>query len=234
MLIQHADLPIVPLAPSPWTLTGRGTILLVKLPKAVLDDPAFMPAELQAVRRHGGLAMAMFVDYEQSPVGPYRELLYIPGRFDFPNGRHYSITRIYVSSMESVVNGRFNWGIPKDCCDFDYRYGDDGRDVLDVSLHGKRFAHLEIRAGRLSLPFTTALLPDFMLTLSQYYNAQQFTYIPSASGQVQLARVTDWSFDGDLFPDLAVGKVLACLRTPRFRMTFPLSTILPAAQAVIV
>lgn len=225
MLIPHADLPQVPMAPAPWTLTGRGTILLVKLPKAALDDPSFTPPELRGQPRHGGFAMVMFVDYEDSAVGPYRELLYIPGKYDFPNGRHYSITRIYVSSMKSVVNGRVNWGIPKDCCDFDYRYGADDRDVLDVSLGGKRFAHLVVEARGPKLPFTTGLLPDFLLTLSQYYGGQQFTYIPSASGQVQFAKVRDWQFDGELFPDLAQGKVLACVRTPRFRMTFPVSEI---------
>lgn len=224
MLTAHADLPVVPLAPPPWSLTGRGTILLVKLPKEVLDDPAFVPAELRG-RRHGGHALVMFVDYADSAVGPYRELLYIPGRFDFPNGRHYSITRIYVSSMDSVVNGRLNWGIPKDCCDFDYRYGDDGRDVYDVSHAGRRFAHLELKAGGPRLPFSTALLPTFLLTLSQVYEGRQFTYIPAASGQLQFAKVSDWAFDGELFPDLARGKVVACVRTPRFRMTFPVSTI---------
>lgn len=232
MLIPHADLPVVPLAPPPWSLTGRGTILLVTLPKDALDDPAFVPAELRG-RRHGGQALVMFVDYEHSAVGPYRELLYIPGRFDFPNGRHYSITRIYVSTMASVVNGRINWGIPKDCCDFDYRYGADGRDVFDVSHGSRRFAHLETRARGPRLPFTTGLLPKALLTLSQFYEGRQFTYIPSAGGQVQFAKVTDWAFDGDLFPNLARGRVLACVRTPRFRMTFPVSTVseraLPAA-----
>ncbi|GAC1622430.1 MAG: hypothetical protein NVS9B10_06370 [Nevskia sp.] len=231
MLIEDADLPVAALAPAPWTLSGRGTILLVKLPKPALDDPAFVPAELRGLRRHGGFALVMFVDYEDSAVGPYRELLYIPGRFDFPNGRHYSITRIYVSSMESVVNGRRNWGIPKDCCDFDYRYGADGRDVFEVSHEGRRFAHLALQARGPGLPFTTALLPDALLTLSQIHGGRQFTYVPSASGRVQFARVTDWAFDGALFPDLARGRVLACVRTPRFRMGFPVAAVHAAPVA---
>lgn len=229
MLIEDADLPVVPLAPPPWALEGRGTILLVKQTKDALDDPSFIPPALRGLRRHGGHALVMFVDYERSAVGPYRELLYIPGRFDFPNGRHYSITRIYVSSMASVVNGRVNWGIPKDACDFDYRYGADGRDRFDVSHEGTRFAHLEIAARGPRLPFTTGLLPRVLLTLSQIHGGRQFTYVPSASGTVQFAKVTNWQFDGTLFPDLTRGRVLACVRTPRFRMRFPVSQIVPAA-----
>ena len=231
MLIAHEQLPVVSMAPPPWSLTGRGYILLVRMPQAALDDPAFIPPELRG-RRHGGVALVMLVDYEASAVGPYRELLYIPGRFDFPNGRHYSITRIYVSSMASVVNGRVNWGIPKDCCDFDFRYGEDGEDELSVAHAGRRFAHLRLKAGGLRLPFTSRLLPRFLLTLSQIYGKQQFTYVPSASGQLQFARVLDWQFDGTLFPDLARGKVLACVKTPRFAMTFPVSTLRDAVQPV--
>lgn len=228
MLIPDDQLPTVPLAPPPWRLTGQGWILLVRMPDSALDDPQFVPAELRG-KRHGRMALVMAVDYAESAVGPYRELLYIPGRFDFSNGRHYSITRIYVSTNESVVNGRINWGIPKDCCDFDYRSDATGSDVLNVSLAGTRFAHLRIRAGGPKLPFTTALLPKFLLTLSQFHGGRQFTYIPSATGRLQFARVLDMAFDGALFPDLSQGKVIACVKTPRFAMTFPVSTI--AAQA---
>lgn len=220
------ELPDVPLAPAPWTLTGHGWILLVKLPQSALDDPAFVPPGLRG-KRHGRYAMVMLVDYETSAVGPYRELLYIPGRFDFLNGRHYSITRIYVSTMNSVVNGRINWGIPKNCCDFDFHCNADGDDLLSVSHEGQRFAYLHIHPSRLRLPFTTALLPRFLRTLSQYYGGRQFTYIPSASGQMQFSRVMDMQFDGKLFPDLVQGKVVICVKTPRFQMGFPVSAIAP-------
>lgn len=226
MLKRDDELPEVPLAPAPWALTGRGWILLVKLPKSALDDPAFVPPELRG-KRHGRYALVMLVDYETSPVGPYRELLYIPGRFDFPNGRHFSITRIYVSTMDSVVNGRINWGIPKDCCDFDFRDDKEGNDLLSASHEGERFAHFTIRPGRWRLPFTSRLLPRLLLTLSQYHGGRQFTYIPSASGRLQFSRVVEMHFDGKLFPDLAKGKVVACVKTPRFGMNFPVATTAP-------
>ena len=173
--------------------------------------------------------MVMLVDYENSAVGPYRELLYIPGKFAFGRKVLQSITRIYVSSMESVVNGRINWGIPKDRCDFDCRYGGaDGQDRLDASLGGRRFASFTFKPGKLCLPFTSALVPDALLTLAQIHGGRQFVYVPSAKGQVQFAKVTDWSFDSALFPDLAHGRVLACVKVPRFTMGFPVSAVTPA------
>lgn len=228
LLTPDDALPNVPLAPAPWSLTGTGYILLMKLPATVLDDPRHTPPELRG-KRCGGLATVMLVDYQDSPVGPYRELLYIPGKFQFGARRYQSITRIYVSSMESVVNGRSNWGIPKDVCSFDYRYGGaDGQDRCDASLDGRTFASFTFRPGRLTWPFSTAIVPRALLQLAQVHGGQQFVYAPSAKGQVQFAKVTDWSFDSRLFPDLAQGRVLACVKVPRFTMGFPVSAVSPA------
>ncbi|WP_293373422.1 acetoacetate decarboxylase family protein [Nevskia sp.] len=226
LLTPDAALPTVPLAPAPWSLTGTGYILLMKLPPAVLDDPRHTPAALRGKRR-GGLSMVMLVDYESSAVGPYRELLYIPGKFAFGDVALQSITRIYVSSMESVVNGRINWGIPKDQCDFDFQYGSDGQDRCEASLNGKPFAKFAFKAGGWKLPFSSVIVPNALLRLAQVHGGRQFVYVPSASGKIQFAKVTDWSFDAALFPDLAQGKVLACVKVPRFTMGFPVSAVTP-------
>lgn len=226
LLTPDAALPTVPLAPAPWSLTGSGYILLMKLPPAVLDDPRHTPTALRGQRR-GGLSMVMLVDYERSAVGPYRELLYIPGTFAFGARTLQSITRIYVSSMESVVNGRINWGIPKDRCDFDFQYGSDGRDRCEASLNGKPFATFAFRTGGWTLPFSTAIVPNALIRLAQIHGGRQFVYVPSASGRIRFAKVTDWSFDAAWFPDLAQGRVLACVKVPRFTMGFPVSAVGP-------
>ena len=59
------------------------------------------------------------------------------GTFAFEDGkRHLSISRIFVSTLDSVVNGQRNWGIPKDVAQFDVRYGDNGVDRVTVSRNG--------------------------------------------------------------------------------------------------
>lgn len=52
-------------------------------------------------------------------AGPYDELLYVPGYFNFKSeaGKDnfaLSVTRIYVSAPASVKNGRANWGVPSE------------------------------------------------------------------------------------------------------------------------
>ncbi|KAG7095410.1 hypothetical protein E1B28_006159 [Marasmius oreades] len=63
----------------------------------------------------------MVVQYDESPVGPYDELIYVPGRFKHKDGSvAFRITRIYVSTKDSTENGRRNWNIPKQVAKFEY------------------------------------------------------------------------------------------------------------------
>lgn len=209
----------VAVAPAPWDLLGQGYIFLLRLPQTVLDEGSFAPPGLQRAGR-GQLAIAMFVDYAASNVGPYHELLYIPGKFRFDRQCHWSITRIFVSTWASVVNGQANWGIPKDRCDFEVHYGATDRVALS-SDQGRPFAELELQAFGPRLPAPMAWTPRSWRTLSQVHQGQRYTYVPEASGGFRFARVRRWRFDPALFPDLAQGRVLAALRITDFAMRFP-------------
>src|ERR1700761_8425865 len=100
--------PDVPAHPAPWQLTASAYLLLVKLPEPMLDDGTFVPPALVKKRR-SGISLVLLVDYQKADCGPYRELMLIPASFAFDQGTYPSITRIYVSTYESAVNGRRNW-----------------------------------------------------------------------------------------------------------------------------
>lgn len=218
-----------PLAPAPWDLVGSGYILAVWMPQDVLDHGSFTPPGL--VRTGiGRLAFAMFVDYASSDVGPYHELLYIPGKLRFGQDSRLSITRIFVSSQASVINGRINWGIPKDRCDFDVAYG--ARDHVALrDASGRAFAEMELEAFGPRLPAPMRWTPRSWRTLSQVRDGQRYTYVPEASGHFRFARVRHWRFDPAVFPDLARGRVLAAMRITDFSMRFPVAQIEPFALA---
>jgi len=223
-MTQFENLPTVPEAPAPWQLKGRGYILAIRLPKAFLDEQSFIPDSLKPSRR-GPLAYVMFVDYETSGVGPYRELLYIPGSLQFSTARQLSISRIYVSSWESVVNGHRNWGIPKDYCDFEVKYGPDDIDEVSVSLNGRVFAELKFREKFFRLPFNSKLIPKKLRTLAQQFKGREFTYTPEAKGSIKPAALLKSRFDSDYFPDISQGKIVACVKVTDFDMTFPVAAI---------
>lgn len=91
----------------------------------------------------GGLGMIQVVRYSETPVGPYDELLLIPGNFSVPSGSQKSkkrlrVSRIYVSQKETTWNGkvlqgrkrrppltravagRKNWNLPKHLARFEF------------------------------------------------------------------------------------------------------------------
>jgi hypothetical protein len=213
--------PDVPRAPAPWQLTGQGYIVAVRLPEAFHARGSFIPPSLRD--RHSLLSYLMFVDYASSDVGPYRELLYIPGSFRFGDARRLSITRIFVSSWASVVNGQENWGIPKDCCDFEVRSG--AVDEVKLSLGGKPFAELRFRKNLFPVPFSTALVPAPLRTLAQHARGDEYTYTPQATGHIQPGALLDWRFDAAHFPDLSQGVVMGCVRVADFAMRFPVAAV---------
>jgi hypothetical protein len=177
----------------------------------------------------------MFVDYADSDVGPYHELLYIPGALRIGARRNLSITRIFVSTRASVVNGRSNWGIPKELAGFDVRYGGDGvrygGDGVDhvrvVTADGGVFAEFELQARGPRLPAPGHWVPRRFRTLSQLRDGQVYTYAPLARGHLRFAKVRSWRFDAREFPDLARGKLVAAVKITDFRMLFPVAQIEP-------
>lgn len=209
-------------APAPWRLQGRGYIAAFRDGQGRLDDQAaFVPPSLRGKRRGAPWAYMMFVDYATSPVGPYHELLFIPGAFDFAQGRYLSISRIFVSSEDSVVNGRRNWGIPKELAQFSVQYGQEGVDRVQLSRGGKTFADLCFKPWPLPLPMVGGLVPPRWRTLGQHHEGQEFIYSPLANGIISPASLRDARFDSAEFPDLSQASCMACVKVRRFWMTFP-------------
>lgn len=222
LLTPDAALPDVVRAPAPWTLRGDGWIMLLRLPEAARSDPRQLPPELRG-RPLAGPSMLMFVDYAESPAGPYRELLYIPGRFRTAEGvRAWSVTRIFVSTWDSVVNGRLNWGIPKDLAQFT-RTPTGRSERIDVAAGDRRIASLELEARGLALPVHAALLPRGLLRLVQYHGTQRFEFTPAARGRASLARVGNIAADPELLGEFSGARVSLALRIPEFRLHFPVA-----------
>jgi hypothetical protein len=183
----------------PWHLQGSGSILLFRF------EPGFLEREL---------GLVMLVDYEASPVGPYWELLFLSGF------RIARITKIYVSTEASAVNGRGNWGIPKEVADFAVERR--GRtEQVHVTLEGRTVADLTVGIGRPPFPVTAAVLPRSWRTLVQPWEGRTFVTTLEGRGVVRPARLLKARIDPELFPDLTRGRLLAAVQASRFRLVFP-------------
>ncbi|PWI71341.1 hypothetical protein PCL_11435 [Purpureocillium lilacinum] len=144
----------IKVVPPPWTLNGdvyciswwTSGAAARKLPKH-----AYSPLEAGTDFANppgshpvGGLSMIQIIRYRDSPVGPYDELLVVPGSFDWSRdgpdgrrevGRNPRITRIYVSQKHTCYNGRVNWNCPKHLARFDWDYGPNDSVSVKVYPH---------------------------------------------------------------------------------------------------
>jgi hypothetical protein len=221
-----------PNVPAPWQLHACGYVLVLKLARAELDASRFTPPALHGIRR-GPFAYAMFVDYAQAPVGPYRELLFIPGAFRYRDRTCFTITRIYVSSEASVINGRRNWGIPKQLAQFEVEYGaSDARlDRVRMLVDGSPAVELTLRHYPLGFPLLSGLIPAGLRTLRQTLDCQQFTFAPTARGPIRAARVVAARIDPDRFPAFTPADVIAAVKLPDIELWFPAAQLEPARHA---
>ncbi|MGD0278547.1 MAG: acetoacetate decarboxylase family protein [Smithella sp.] len=206
----------VPSNPAPWNLVGRGCMVLYKFKKEFLEKRAFLPKE-EGIDIAGGLGALMIVDYESSDAGPYSELLFIPGKLHINGGRWHRITKIYVSTMDSVLNGRKNWSIPKELADFNFsRHGNI--EEVEVSTGGRIFFRAGMKVWGPRFPVSTKLLP---FPLMQGEKGSYLNTSFSGSGWGRFASLRSIDADQDFFPDLSLVKPLAAVFVDPFKIVFP-------------
>ena len=103
-----------PSAPAPWTTKGEMYWLLTSI-RTPLSPSIYSPLEAQSLSPQvndykGGWAYIQIIRYTSTPVGPYDELMILPGDFFVPGGKHEGksklrVSRIYVSQKETTWNG---------------------------------------------------------------------------------------------------------------------------------
>lgn len=216
--------PDLPVVPPPWKLKGDGWVVFYSFPP---DHPYGVVERDELTGKWcGGTGAIAWMNYKSSPVGPYRELLYIPGKFEASRKgkvkKFYSISQIFVSSWESVVSGRANWGIPKDRADFMVETLPTGEDHLTASMDGVQIAELTTKAGLFRMPVNTGLFP---IRLMQKWQGQTFFIKLAVSAGVEWLTSVKLSGDGKYIPDLSDLNPLGAVKLDNFKITFPVPEI---------
>ena len=210
------------IAPPPWALEGSGYIFLFKFPKKFVLENAFL-ADYQLTNFWGGFGTLMLVDYQKSGVGAYRELLFVPGMFNFQGKKVFSISKIYVSSENSVYNGIENWGIPKELADFEVQKINENEEIIEVKIAEKTFFKVHLKKRKFYFPITTKLFP---LKLAQRLRQDLLLTTSPANGKATFAKLLDCQADSQYFPDVSTLKPIAILAVKDFKMTFPKAEVL--------
>jgi len=210
-------------APPPWHLAGDGYIWLFKFPRDFVEHYGFL-AEWQRSALRLTLGAVMLIDYRQSNVGPYRELLFIPGQLKLAGQRVFSISKAYVSTSDSVVNGIENWGIPKQLATFERMTSPDGGERFGVALDGRAFFTARLEPFGPRFPVSSELIP---LTVGQERRGDLLITRSTASGTGRPCRTRELQVAAPCFPDVSKLKPITALAVQDLCMTFPLPQIVP-------
>jgi hypothetical protein len=214
--------------PAPWKLTGDAHILLYKLSREFIRTKAFVPASLMPYYL-GGPAAWMLVNYTTSDIGPYHELLFIPGRFRIGDHSGYMITRIYVSSEVSAVNGRHNWGLPKRVARFEALSETDCRKKsMRVFDQEALVLEAEFEHGRLAFPVWLNLIP---FSLLQMMDTSLYQTRLKGKGIAHFARLRSITANPALFPDLKGQVATAAFALSHFTLHFLPANIIRSVSA---
>lgn len=208
------DLKLCRQASAPWKLEGEGIILVYKFSKDWVETQGILPEHLKGQFK-GGLGYVMLVNYETSPVGPYYELLFIPGKFA-PYGKQ-AITKIYVSTDASTRNGQANWGIPKETLPISWDKN-EGKESIRVKDGERQVFSCELKTGTIPFPISTSLLP---IDLHQLWNGVDFFTKPSGNGWGKRASLKSLQIDPLYFPDVSTQRPLFTVKVNPFRISFP-------------
>ncbi|KAI0666788.1 hypothetical protein C8Q78DRAFT_421373 [Trametes maxima] len=139
--------PVKP-APAPWTVKAEAWWFITSLgrkpePGEALPLSYFPSQETRLYKIsteqdafRGGRGSITLTRYAESPIGAFDELAIAPGEFANPyEGQSHRVTRAYVSSLEAVVSGRHNWGLPRELAQFVYLPSLDVLDATEVRVY---------------------------------------------------------------------------------------------------
>ncbi len=207
--------------PAPWTLSGKGYILLYRFTKTFVEENANLPEFLKGCFA-GGFGALMLVDYSTSDAGPYGELLFIPGKFKHQGKKLNTISKIYVSTMASVENGRRNWGIPKERADFTFQSTGPHTEKVSIFSGESTIAEFTLESGKLAFPVNTKLFP---FPLVQYHEGKYYYTTFQGRGTGKLAKLKGVRINPQLFPDVSGFQPVAAMKVEPFKITFPVATV---------
>lgn len=113
--------------PGPWKLKASAHIFFMyntsndikNLNESFIYDPLEANSKFTAGKHVGGLSAVYVLRYHDSPVGPYDEMMVVPGFHEYEKPvmkgdgtthlvtkKNLRVTRIFVSTKESCYNGR--------------------------------------------------------------------------------------------------------------------------------
>lgn len=201
---------------APWRLKGKGFAFYYQFDKNFILDKTFLPNNFKS-SGFGTMGVVMLINYTDSPVGEFNELLIAPAKFDTSGIRKYYISKSYVDSKEAMAAGRKNWGIPREMARFDWK---ENGDITNIKVFKEEFEFFDIsiRTGTYHIPINTTLFP---INLYQEIDGEGFHVNPGGKGVGKPARIIEGHAEEELFPNIFDYRTSMAIKVDPFNFLFP-------------
>ncbi|MEN0015844.1 MAG: hypothetical protein AAGC46_20935 [Solirubrobacteraceae bacterium] len=205
------------IAAPPWTLRGQAVVLITVARRRAALDPG-----------EGRFGTVAFIDYAESDVGPYRELLRAR-RWVRAGGRiGPNVDPIWVTSEASAVSGRANWGLSKlvATIDRDPAAAGGAETWIARDAHGPLGTLRHRPVGR-----ALGVAKPGWLGRMQTLAAGQLFHTPiTVRGTVRRTQIDTLSLDPERVIDLGRHRVVAAFAITDGLMTFHAADVQPAPR----
>ncbi|MDR1729172.1 MAG: acetoacetate decarboxylase family protein [Prevotellaceae bacterium] len=204
-----------------YEFRGNGYVLFYRFEEEFIRLETFLPENLKN-NYSRGLGAVLYMNYTKSPIGPYEELIFIPGKFNYRGKKNHFISKSYVSTEEAVKFGNENWFIPKEKADFSRKSLKNSIENISMYVNNEEVACFELKKGKFKFKIGTSKYLFFSLMQLKGEEPVKLNY--SGSVTANFAKLTSIRVRPAFFPNIAQFSPFVAFKMKNFTLRLPNNT----------
>ena len=201
-----------------YEFKGNGYVLFYRFDEEFIRLETFLPESLKN-NYCRGVGAVLYLNYTQSEIGPYKELLFIPGKFCYRGKKNHFISKAYTSTEEAAKFGRDNWFIPKEKATFSKETMENNMENISTYIENEEIASFEIKKGKIRFKLGTSKYLSFSLMQLKGDEPIKLNY--SGTVTANFAKLTSIKIRPAFFPNIVKFTPLAVFKMKNFTLRLP-------------
>ncbi|MCQ2188948.1 MAG: hypothetical protein MJZ00_03395 [Paludibacteraceae bacterium] len=192
---------------------GNGYIFAYYFDEEFIGKDCFLSKD-QKKNFKGGFGAVILANYKDSPVGPYQELLFIPGKFLLEGNESYVVTKAYCSSAKAMEDQVF---CKKELADFKTEKIDDKTETISVTRDGKPIFRVEVQEWGFNIPMSSDMVK---FPLASVVDGKVINWDYKGNGDANFAKIEAIGVRPAKFPDVALFTPLVGIHFEKFSLEY--------------
>lgn len=196
---------------------GSGYISIYNFSEEFVKNDTFLDSKLKNMYV-GGLGAVVYINYESSSVGPYKQLLFIPGKFESNGKSRYVISKAYVSTQAAADFCKEKLSCDAEVANFEQKSITDDIEHVSICNEKGNILSFEIEEWGLRFPVSTSLVNFPIMQLDEDGTPMLFEY--KGEGEARFSKRISIEIRPALFPDFAQFSSIAMVKIDKFSLSF--------------